>query len=136
MQVQLTRQEGPFLFSISNNTGAVLHSDGNPNIGGSGQGFRPMELLLAGAGGCVSIDLVLILKKQRQIVDDIQVTVSGERDETPAKAFQSIKFHFALKGEIDEPKLNRAIGLALEKYCSVVQSLNKSIKINYTYNIS
>ena len=62
MQVQLTRLEEPFLFNIRNNSGAELISDGNPDIGGSGTGFRPMELLLAGAGGCASIDLLLILK--------------------------------------------------------------------------
>ena len=136
MQVQLTRLEEPFQFNISNNSGSELISDGNPDIGGSGNGFRPMELLLAGAGGCASIDLLLILKKQRQRVADVQVTVRGERDETPAKAFKAIKFHFVIQGEIDESKLDRAISLALDKYCSVVKSLKENIKIDYTYAVN
>ncbi|MBT6438796.1 MAG: OsmC family protein [Flavobacteriales bacterium] len=136
MEIKLTRLEEPFLFNVENSNGAVLLSDANQDLGGSGKGFRPMELVLAGAGGCAAIDLLLILKKQRQNVLDVQVLVTGKRDDSPAKAFNVISFHFSIQGDVEENKLARAISLALEKYCSVVQSLDKSIIIASTYTIN
>jgi|TARA_B110000305_G_C19414516_1_gene627214 putative redox protein len=136
MEIKLTRLEEPFLFNVENSNGAVLLSDANQDLGGSGKGFRPMELVLAGAGGCAAIDLLLILKKQRQDVSDVQVLVTGKRDDSPAKAFNAISFHFSIQGEVVKNKLGRAISLALEKYCSVVQSLDKNIIIESTYKIN
>ena len=136
MEIKLTRLEEPFLFNVENSNGAVLLSDANQDLGGSGKGFRPMELVLAGAGGCAAIDLLLILKKQRQNASDVQVLVTGKRDDTPAKAFNAIGFHFSIQGEVNENKLGRAISLALKKYCSVVQSLDKNITIESTYKIN
>ncbi|MBT6745174.1 MAG: hypothetical protein HOB26_01295, partial [Flavobacteriales bacterium] len=67
---------------------------------------------------------------------DVQVLVTGKRDDSPAKAFNVISFHFSIQGDVEENKLARAISLALEKYCSVVQSLDKSIIIASTYTIN
>ena len=88
-----------------------------------------------GLGGCASIDLGLILKKQRQVLDDYQVEVSAKRDETPSKAFKSINVHFVLTGSLDADKVEKAIDLTLTKYCSVALSLNKEIEITATYTI-
>ena len=135
MKVNLVRKNKAFHFEASTSDNLVVNIDGNPAIGGEGKGARPMELLLMGLGGCASIDLGLILKKQRQVLEDYQVTVSGQRHEDAGKSFKTIDLHFELKGDLAEAKVEKAIELTLEKYCSVALSLNKDIEVNYSYTI-
>lgn len=94
-----------------------------------------MQLVLMGLGGCASIDLGLLLKKQRQKLIDYQIEVLATRDETPAKAFKSINIHFNLTGSLDAEKVEKAIELTLTKYCSVALSLSKDIEITATYTL-
>ncbi|MDF1676919.1 MAG: OsmC family protein [Vicingaceae bacterium] len=135
MKVQLNRINHAFHFEASTTDNIKVNIDANPVIGGEGKGARPMELVLMGLGGCASIDLGLILKKQRQELVDYQVEVAANRDETPAKAFESINIHFNLTGNLDAEKVEKAIELTLTKYCSVALSLNKEIEITATYTI-
>ena len=135
MKVNLKRVNQTFHYEAKNEDNIVVNIDANPAIGGEGKGSRPMELVLMGLGGCASIDLGLILKKQRQVLDDYQVEVSAKRDETPSKAFKSINVHFVLTGSLDADKVEKAIDLTLTKYCSVALSLNKEIEITATYTI-
>lgn len=135
MKVNLKRVNQAFHYEAKNEDNIVVNIDANPAIGGEGKGSRPMELVLMGLGGCASIDLGLILKKQRQVLDDYQVEVSATRDETPSKAFKSINVHFVLTGSLDADKVEKAIDLTLTKYCSVALSLNKEIEITATYTI-
>jgi putative redox protein len=135
MKVNLKRVNQAFHYEAKNEDNIVVNIDANPAIGGEGKGSRPMELVLMGLGGCASIDLGLILKKQRQVLDDYQVEVSAKRDETPSKAFKSINVHFVLTGSLDADKVEKAIDLTLTKYCSVALSLNKEIEITATYTI-
>ena len=94
MKVNLKRVNQAFHYEAKNEDNIIVNIDANTAIGGEGKGARPMELVLMGLGGCASIDLGLILKKQRQVLDDYQVEVSATRDETPSKAFKSINVHF------------------------------------------
>lgn len=119
-----------------NEDGVAVHMDGTPDIGGKNLGLRPMQMLLAAAGGCSSIDIIGILKKQRQNPDDFKVEITGERVSLGEYTeFKSIHLHFILKGDVDEGKLARAINLSLNKYCSVTKTLEKTAKITSSFEI-
>jgi putative redox protein len=110
--------------------------DGTSEIGGINGGFRPMQMLLAAAGGCSAIDVVGILKKQRQNPDDLKIEVTGERVSVDDYSeFKTINIHFILKGDLDEKKVARAIDLSLNKYCSVSKTLEKTAKITSSFEI-
>src|SRR6056297_3986931 len=119
-----------------NEDNATLQMDGSGDIGGINGGFRPMQMLLAAAGGCSAIDVVGILKKQRQNPDDLTIEVTGERvNVKDYSEFKSINIHFILKGDLDEKKVSRAIDLSLNKYCSVSKTLEKTAKITSSFEI-
>ena len=135
MKVNLKRVNQAFHYEAVNEDKIKVNIDANPAIGGEGKGSRPMELVLMGLAGCASIDLGLILKKQRQELDDFQIEVAATRDETSAKAFKIIHLHFILTGNLAPDKVEKAIELTLTKYCSVALSLDKNIEITYSYTI-
>lgn len=135
MKVVLDRKEEPFHFEAIDENGFKVQLDANPAIGGLEKGMRPMELLLAAAGGCASIDLGLILEKQRQVLEDYQVEVSGVRKTDTSKSFEKIHLHFVLYGNLDSGKVQRAIILTVTEYCSVILSLNKEIEITHSFEI-
>ena len=135
MKVNLKRVNQAFHYEATTDDEIKVEIDANPAIGGEGKGARPMELVLMGLGGCASIDLGLILKKQRQELIDYKVEVSATRDETSAKAFKTINVHFVLTGNLEAEKVEKAIELTLTKYCSVALSLNEAIEITATYTI-
>jgi putative redox protein len=96
-----------------------------------------MQLLLAAIGGCSTIDIVSILQKQRQPLEDISITVDGEREpNVEPSLFQTIHVHYVLKGDLDEEKVRRAVDLSMQKYCSVAKTLEKTAHITYDFEIS
>ena len=135
MKVNLKRVNNAFHYEALTEDNIKVDLDANPSIGGEGKGTRPMELVLMGVGGCASIDLGLILKKQKQVLTDYSVEITAERNDNTAKNFKSINLHFNLFGKLDDSKVARAIDLTLTKYCSVLLSLDKEIKITSTYKI-
>ncbi|MGC8731549.1 MAG: OsmC family protein [Halothiobacillaceae bacterium] len=117
-------------------SGHALVMDGAPDIGGRNIGPRPTELVLLGLGGCTSIDVVMILQKQRQPVRDCIVEVSAERADTHPKVFTKIHVHFIVKGAGLDPKaVERAVNLSADKYCSVSHMLNKTAEITHDFEI-
>jgi putative redox protein len=136
MSVELKRRNQAFHFEATDGEARVVEIDGAPQIGGEGKGVRPMDLLLMSVGGCSSIDLGLILKKQKQDVTDYTVLVSGERNANDSKAFKAIHLEFVLKGNLDPKKVERAIDLTINKYCSVILSLRENIEITTSYTIN
>jgi len=90
---------------------------------GEGPGVSPMQMLLLGLGGCSSVDVVEILRKQRQPLEGLEVEVSGERGEELPKPWRTLHMHFVATGSVDEGKLERAIALSVEKYCGVHATL-------------
>jgi len=135
MKVNLKRVNNAFHYKASNENKISIDIDASPEIGGEDKGVRPMELILMGLAGCASIDLGLILKKQKQNLNDYQIEVTAKRAENVAKTFDSINLHFVLVGDLDSAKVERAIDLTLNKYCSVALSLNTDINITNTYKI-
>ncbi|MFW5995272.1 MAG: OsmC family protein [Spirochaetia bacterium] len=136
MTVRLRRQNDAVHFVAENAHGNTVHVDGAEAIGGENAGFRPMQLLLAALGSCASMDVVPILKKQRQDVRDVQVRIDGERkpDATPSP-FTSIHIHFTVYGNVDSAKAERAVSLAVEKYCSVAESLAENINLTHSCSV-
>lgn len=120
----------------TNEDGTAISLDSSPDIGGMKLGFRPMQLLLVGIGGCSGIDIINILKKQKQPLEDIQITVNADReqDKTPS-LFEKIHVSFTLKGKLDENKVKRAVALSMDQYCSVARVLEKTANISYSYKI-
>lgn len=137
MKISIERLNDAVHMEATNEDGATLHIDGTDAIGGINGGFRPMQMLLAAAGGCSAIDVVGILKKQRQNPDDLKIEVTGERVSVEEYSeFKSIHIHFILKGShLDEKKVARAIDLSLTKYCSVSKTLEKTAKITSSFEI-
>ncbi|MDB4534652.1 OsmC family protein [Vicingaceae bacterium] len=136
MKVNLERVNNAFHYEALTIDNIKVDIDANPAIGGEGKGTRPMELVLMGVAGCASIDLGLILKKQKLELTDYKVEVTGERNDNVAKTFKSINLHFKLFGDLEDSKVARAIDLTLTKYCSVALSLDKEIEITSTYTIN
>ena len=137
MKIELKRQNQSVHFEAQNESGNIIEFDGSASIGGQGKGMTPMEALLAAVAGCCSFDVVEILRKTRQKLDDIQVTISGDRKEVDwVKPFENMHIQFSLFGEVKEKKALQAIQLAVEKYCSVGASLDPKIPITYTFTIN
>ncbi len=138
MNVELKRVDDAFHFEAVGSSGIVVHTDAAPNIGGHNAGARPMELLLMGLASCSAIDMTLILKKQRQIVEDFRISVNGERvkeDGTERTPFKAIHIHYFLKGQIDAQKAARAAHLSMEKYCSATAQMEALATITYEVTI-
>jgi putative redox protein len=135
MEVVLNRLDQDFHFEAKGSSPIPVHIDAAEGIGGHNAGARPMELLLMGLGGCTAIDVILILKKQRQVIEDFQIRVSGDREKiegTEKTPFRSINIQFELKGTIDGTKALKAIQMSMDKYCSATAQLEPSATITHT----
>src|SRR3954463_11902467 len=118
--IELNRLNDAFHFEASNEQGNKVHIDASPDIGGMNQGMRPMQMLLAAMGGCSTIDIISILKKQKQDLKDIKITITGDREkEAVPSLFTEVHAHFKLYGNLDEDKVKKAVSLSVDKYCSV-----------------
>ena len=123
-------------FMAETGTGHILNMDGAPEAGGRNLAPRPMELMLAGAGGCTAFDVVLILQRSRQNISACEVSLQAERAETDPKVFTKIKLHFTVKGkDLDPSKVERAINLSHDKYCSATAMLGKTAEITHSFEI-
>ena len=117
-----------------NEDNATLQMDGSGDIGGINGGFRPMQMLLAAAGGCSAIDIIGILKKQRQNPDSMTIEVEGTRVQKGTYSeFSAIHMHYIFTGDLDEKKVEKAIELSVTKYCSVSKTLEKTAKITTSF---
>lgn len=131
MQVNLKRVNDSFLFEGKSKTGATVSVDNSSEPDAAGA--SPMELLLMGVGGCSAIDIVYILKKQRQTIDDYAMQVTGERyEKEQAKPFKSIHVKVILSGTIQPEKAKRAAQLSFEKYCSVSLTMEPNVAVSYS----
>lgn len=137
MKINIHRLNDAFLFEAKNEQGKTMQMDANPEVGGGDLAFRPVQALVASLGGCSGIDVIMILKKQKQQIDDFDIEIGVERatDQTPA-IVTGLHLKFKLKGKIDADKLDKAIKLSLEKYCTVAKMLEKTAKITYSYQIN
>jgi putative redox protein len=124
-------------FLAETGSGHLLTMDGAPEGGGHNLAPRPMETLLAGAGGCTAYDVVLILKRGRQDVRGCTVQLEAERAETDPKVFTRIRFHYTVSGRNLKPEaVERAVHLSAEKYCSASIMLSKTAEISHEWTIA
>jgi putative redox protein len=115
-------------FSATGDSGHLITMDADTANGGSGQGLRPMELLLHGLGGCTGMDVVSILKKMQIDIKNFSIEINAERALEHPKRFTDIHLIFRMSGpNIDRNKAYHAIELSQTKYCSVAASLNAKI---------
>ena len=123
-------------FMAETGSGHVLVMDGAPDGGGRNLAPRPMETVLAGAGGCSAYDVVLILKRGRHDVTGCQVKVSAERADTDPKVFTRVHLHFTVTGRnLPEAAVQRAIAMSHEKYCSATIMLAKTAEVSTSHEV-
>ena len=135
MRAVVRRQNGAVHFVAETDSGGRVPIDGSAAVGGQGLGARPMEVLLSALGGCAGIDVVGILGKQRQAVDELVVTVEGERSPGEPSLFTRIHVHYAVSGPTDDGAVERAVALSMDKYCSVARILEHTATISYTHAV-
>lgn len=124
------------MFVGESGSGHTVVMDGAPEAGGRNLGIRPMEMLLIGMGGCSSIDVVMILKKGREAVTDCIAEIEAERAETEPKVFTKIHIHFIVTGKnLNPAKVERAIQLSAEKYCSASIMLGATATITHDFEV-
>lgn len=124
------------MFVGESGSGHAIVMDGAPEHGGRDLGVRPMEMLLLGLGGCTGIDVMLILRKGREAVTDCIVEIEAERAETDPKIFTRIHMHYVVEGtNLNPAKVERAIALSAEKYCSATAMLGRVATITHDYEI-
>jgi len=117
-------------------SGHSIVMDGAPESGGRNLAARPMEMVLLGMGGCTAFDVVMILKKARQAVDDCIVELSAERSEEIPRVFTKIHVHYIVKGKgLSEKQVEKAIHLTAEKYCSVSIMLAATVEVTHDFEI-
>jgi putative redox protein len=123
-------------FLAETGSGHLVTMDGAPDGGGRNLAPRPMEVVLAGTGGCTAYDVVLILRKSGQDIRGCEVKLSSERAEKDPKVFTKIHFHFIVTGRKLKPNLvERAIKLSHEKYCSASIMLEKTAEMTHSFEI-
>lgn len=124
IKIDVQRTQNDYGFTATDAFGNRVQMDTSPESGGNNYGFRPMQLLLATLGGCSGIDVISILKKQRQPVESFEAHIEGEREPgAEPSLFTKATIIFNLKGNIDAGKAHRACELSIEKYCSVAETL-------------
>ena len=118
-------------------SGHAIVMDGPEDLGGKNLGIRPMEMLLLGMGGCTTIDVVSTLKKMREEVRDCHVEISSQRADEHPKVFTKIHLNFIINGSnLDEKKVEKAISLSADKYCSASIMLGKVADITHDFTIN
>ena len=123
-------------FAGETGSGHAVVMDGPPDSGGRNLGPRPMEMLLLGLGGCTSFDVVHILRKSRQDIRDCVAELEAERAASDPKVFTRIHVHFIVSGKnLDPKRVEQAIRLSAEKYCSASIMLAKVAQITHDFEL-
>jgi putative redox protein len=130
--------DGDYGMDITDADGHTLRMDIPVSQGGLGSGFRPMQTLLAALAGCSSVDIVMILKKQKQDFQGLEIEVDGEREEGKEPSlWRMINLKFLISGNVDSQKAQRAVELSMQKYCSVAETLRKAgAEIHYAVYVN
>ncbi len=135
MKITLKRIDDDFAFETENEKGNKITLDNS--AGEVQKGFTPMELLLAGVGGCSAIDIVHILKKQRQEIESFFIEVDGEKEKVEGYSiWRNINIHYHIKGKVDYEKALRAAELSHQKYCSVSKTLSHDSNITFSVTVT
>ncbi|TXC82030.1 OsmC family protein [Luteibaculum oceani] len=136
MEINIVKStEGEFTFHAQNENSTITLCAGEELSPGVAA-FRPMQLVLVSLGSCMLIDVLNILQKQKIIPEDYDVQVTGTRAHAVPKVFKNITIHYKLKGNIPPRKVERAIGLSRDKYCSVYKMLYPTVEIFTKFSIN
>jgi len=124
------------MFLGESGSGHAMVMDGAPDSGGRNLGVRPMEMLLLGLGGCTAFDVVMILKRGREPVTGCVVDMDADRAESEPKVFTRIAMKYRVSGRgLDPKKVERAVNLSAEKYCSATAIIAKTAQISHEIEI-
>lgn len=135
MNISLKRINDDYRFVATNKNGFTITFDNTSEP--DAQGVSPMESLLMAATACSGIDVISILKKQRQNITGFSAEAEGERTAVDgAKPFSRLIIHYKLEGEIDPQKAQKAAALSFEKYCSVTKSLNPKTVVDFSVSVN
>lgn len=127
---------GDMTFVAESGSGHAVVMDASPEAGGRDLGFRPMEMLLAGTGGCTAIDVVLILRRMRQEVTDCVVELEAERAAADPKVFTAIRMRYVVTGRgLDPAKVRRAVDLSAETYCSATAMMARTAAVTHEVEV-
>ncbi len=127
---------GKLAFEATTDSGHRVIMDSSPDVGGENKGPRPMEMILMGLGSCSSIDVIMILEKARQDVKACRVEIDSTRADEVPKVFTDIHLHYVIEGNnIDPKKVERALALTAEKYCSASIMLSHTVNITHDYEL-
>jgi putative redox protein len=128
--------EGGMRFTATTEEGDTLTMDTDPESGGEGHGFRPVKLVLVGLGGCTGMDIIWILKRQRQEVTGLEMNVTGTRRKKDPMYYEVVQIEYVLRGRnLRESSVKRAIDLSEQKYCSVRGIFRPEVKVTTGYRI-
>ena len=120
------------LFVAEGGSGHTITMDGAPDVGGRNLASRPMEVVLMGMGGCTAIDVVSMLRKQRQDILGVEVSLSGERAGDHPMVYTEVKVVYTVRGRrLNKALVERAVSLSDEKYCSATAMIRKSGSITH-----
>ena len=138
IRIEVSRVSGDYGFEARDVYGHTARLDNSPDGGGQNFGIRPMQMLLMGLGGCAGIDVVSILKKQRQTITRFDMVIEGEREPNKEPSMWAhLDMVFELDGEIEPEKALRACALSMDKYCSVAETLRRSgTKLNWKVKLN
>ncbi|MCP9198513.1 OsmC family protein [Gramella sp. GC03-9] len=135
MKISLKRINENYLFETVNERGNIVLLDNKTDD--EPKGSSPMDLILRGIAGCSSIDVVMILRKQNHELDDLRVEVDGYREDGAIpNVFKKIQLDFILEGDVPPAKVERAVKLSMDKYCSVSKMLEKAAEISYSITLN
>ncbi|MBY0481011.1 MAG: OsmC family protein [Chitinophagaceae bacterium] len=123
-RIELTRTVGDYGFEGKDANGHTMTMDAAVEIGGQNAGVRPMQTLLMGLGGCSGIDIISILKKQKQEVETVKMIIDAEREQGKEPSlWKYVHIRFQFTGTVDSEKAFKACALSIDKYCSVAATL-------------
>ena len=135
MEISIKKTDKDFAF-IADNGETTIPICAGEKLEKGNVGFRPMQAFLVSLASCMSIDILMILKKQRQVVEDYEIKVGGTRVDAIPAVFSQINMDIFLKGDIKDEKVKKAIQLSEEKYCSVTHMLDPKVKVSIQYFIN
>lgn len=135
MHVSL-RKVGDCGFEVSDDRGHTTLIDGPEKLGGTDMGMRPMEMFLGALASCSAVDVVMILRQQKQPLEDLRIEVRGERADTVPAVFSKIHLHFVASGAVAENKLIRAVKLSVDKYCSITAMLGADVVVEHSAEVA
>ncbi len=123
-KIEVKRVDNAYAFEVKDSNGNTARMDASSAIGGHNSGIRPMQTLLMGLGGCGGVDIISILNKQKQVINAFRMEIEGEREQGKEPSlWKEVHIHFYFSGNVDMEKAEKAIGLSLNKYCSVAATL-------------